>query len=76
MKPYKNIRGKSIVKAYEIKEESITLKLKKDPPNNYLYSYLKPGKKHVERMKELAKKGSGLNSYIIKKINRNYETKW
>lgn len=38
----------------------------------YLYNYNKPGKHHVEKMIALAKKGTGLNTYINKNIRNNY----
>lgn len=49
------------VKAYAIMEESIAVKF---ASANYIYSYASCGKKHVEKMKELAQASRGLSTYI------------
>lgn len=65
MERYKNLGSNSGVLSYEIGEDSITVVFKggKKP---YRWSYRKAGKNHVENMKQLAKSGHGLNSYIMK----------
>ena len=73
MKRYKNISGESGVTAYEILEEGIRVQfISKDI---YYYSYDSTGKKHIEKMKTLAKKGRGLATYISQNIREKFELK-
>lgn len=41
----------------------------------YLYNYVIPGKKHVEKMKKLARAGRGLSTYIAKNVGDRYAGK-
>ena len=70
---YRNIKGDSGVTAYEAGADSIKVVF-----NNtvYLYTYNNPGKKHVEKMKELAKDGRGLSTYISRNVKDKYEKKY
>ena len=60
---YKNNDGDSGVESYEIGDDYIAVKFY-NTAKIYIYSYRKAGINHVERMKELAASGDGLNSYI------------
>ena len=60
---YKNLNGNSNVESYMIGEDFIAVKFN-GTPKVYVYSYASAGRDHVEYMKVLARKGSGLNSYI------------
>jgi RNase P subunit RPR2 len=72
MKPYKNISRESGVKAYEIMTDRIrVLFVRADEV--YTYSYSKAGKRHVDKMKELAEKGKGLSTYISKYVRDLYD---
>ena len=73
MNPYKNLSEESGVKAYEIQEEGIRVQFLSD--DVYYYSNDIPGKKHVDEMKRLAKKGRGLATYISQNIRKNFEYK-
>lgn len=73
MENYKNFGGKSGVKAFETGSDFIKVKFSDN--SIYLYSYLKPGRNHVETMKTLAKNGSGLNSYINLNVKFSYQSK-
>jgi len=73
MTDYRNLRGNSGVAAYEIAEDSITVQF--NDGALYLYNYSKPGMINVNRMKQLALKGSGLNSLIRRVIKKNYSKK-
>jgi hypothetical protein len=73
MRRYKNLGGGSGVVAYEIGEDSITVRFRDG--SNYLYTYQTPGKKLVERMKELAEAGQGLHGYISKTVKKRFESK-
>ena len=71
MQRYKNHSGNSGVKAYEIKETAIRVQFSKG--DIYTYSYSSAGRDAVEAMKDLAKKGKGLSTYISKYLKDNYE---
>lgn len=73
MEKYMNLSGKSGVVAYEIGSDFIRVQFKDG--SVYLYIYENPGKFDVEKMKELARQGSGLNSYINKQVKNNYQKK-
>ena len=68
---YANKSGESGVSAYEIGLDSIKVWfVNRSRP--YLYNYLRPGKRKVERMKKLALKGEGLSTYISQYIKNDY----
>lgn len=73
MQKYRNLGGNSGVAAYEIAEDSIMVQF--NDGGLYLYNYSKPGMINVNRMKQLALKGSGLNSLISRVIKKNYYLK-
>ena len=73
MERYANRRGDSGVSAYEIGLEYIRVKFK-GTLKIYQYSYSgKAGQRHVDNMKSLAIKGSGLNSYINLHVKFKYD---
>lgn len=72
MQPYKNVNGNSNIEAYEIGDTYIEVKFR-GTARIYCYSYGSAGIVHVETMKELAKQGRGLNSYIMKNVRYGYE---
>ncbi|MCF6777504.1 hypothetical protein L3V83_13120 [Thiotrichales bacterium 19X7-9] len=65
MTEYKNISGKSGIIEYEIGDKFIKLRFHNND-STYLYTEAACGKTHINRMKELAIDGQGLNSYINK----------
>lgn len=73
MEPYKNLGGSSGVKAYELGNDSIIVEFKDS--SQYLYNNLRPGIMSVERMKTLALRGQGLNSFISISVKKNYYKK-
>lgn len=73
MERYKNLGGNSSVIAYEIGYDSI--KVQFGDGSIYLYNYQSTGKDNIERMKELAKSGMGLNSFIGRFVKKAYATK-
>jgi hypothetical protein len=73
MIPYKNLSGKSGVKAYEWGTTYIKIKFQDEEV--YLYNHRKPGKLFVETMKELAAAGRGLSTFISKFVKENYAEK-
>lgn len=64
---YQSSSGDSGVVSYDIGPEFITLQFKNGVVQHYTYE--KPGKEHVERMKELAKAGSGLSTYVKQHVH-------
>lgn len=72
MTPYLNLSGTSNVQAYYIAAESITVQFN-GSSKLYTYSYRVAGREHVENMKVLAQRGSGLNSYIMKNVRTAYD---
>jgi hypothetical protein len=69
-KAYRSSTGDSGVVSYDLGPEFITLQFKDGAV--YLYNYEKPGKEHVERMKELAKAGAGLSTYVSRQVKDAY----
>lgn len=75
MEVYANLNGKSGISEYEIGDDYISVIFKSGKERYYKYNYEKTGKEHVERMKKLAKQGSGLNSYISIYVKKSYAEK-
>ncbi len=74
MKTYKNLSGNSGVVAYEVDKTSIKIKFEGES-GIYIFNYKRPGRDLVERMKELALKGKGLNTFITEHVGTNFESK-
>lgn len=70
MKIYKDIDGDSGVVAYEYGNDYIRVQFKTGSP--YTYNYDSAGRHHIEKMKELADAGDGLNAYINYNVKYNY----
>ncbi len=76
MTPYKNLNRNSNVEAYELGEDSITVRFMSGRHRNYLYDSVRPGASIVAKMVALAQQGSGLNSYISTTVKSNFAKKW
>lgn len=72
MERYTNASGDSGVAAYEIGSDYIRVQFS-GKSRIYSYSYRKAGNAHVENMKQLARNGSGLNSYINRHTKYLYD---
>ena len=70
MERYKNLSGKSGVRAYQIRERSVVIEFEGD--GKYLYTYDRPGEQQVEEMKRLAVEGLGLSTYISRTVKNRY----
>ena len=70
---YRDINGDSGVSKYKIDEDRIIVEF--NSGSQYLYTYASAGEEDIENMKELAKIGDGLNSYINKNVRTSYECK-
>lgn len=71
MVPYHNEHGDSGVIAYEIARDSI--KVQFIDYRVYTYSNKSAGAKNIRHMKELAKSGRGLSTFISQHIKDKYE---
>ncbi len=63
MEPYKNLGKPSGVVSYDIGVDFIKVSFK-TTPKIYVYTHIKPGLLHVNKMKEHAIAGHGLQTYI------------
>jgi hypothetical protein len=70
---YKNLSGKSAIRAYEIYDKSIVIEFRY--AGKYLYNYDQPGREHVEEMKRLAVDGEGLSTYITQNVRNLFAKK-
>lgn len=72
MQNYLNTNGNSNIEAYEIGTSYISVKFF-GTAKVYTYSYSSAGVKNVETMKDLARQGNGLNSFIMRNVRTKYE---
>ncbi len=72
MERYRNTSGSSNVSTYEIGQDYIAVRFY-NTARIYRYSYAKAGKANVEHMKQLARAGHGLNSFIRRVVNKLYD---
>ena len=73
METYANRGGDSNVTHFAIGPDSITVRFRDGA--EYLCTYSTPGRSDVERMKELARQGTGLNEFISRTVKKRYERK-
>lgn len=72
MERYRNWSGTSGIAAYEIGSDFIRVTFR-DTSRTYTYSYRRAGRIHVDTMKALAQRGSGLNKYINLYVRNLYD---
>lgn len=70
MESYANHSGNSGVSTYEIGSNYIWVGF--NSGSIYEYTYSSAGTSNIENMKSLARSGSGLNSYIMRYVKKNY----
>ena len=73
MTEYKNLSGESGIVAYETGSDFIRIQF--EDKEIYLYTENSSGAEHIAKMKELAEKGRGLNTYINQHVRSKYEKK-
>ena len=73
MERYRNTGGNSGIYLYEIGDDYIIVQF--NDGGTYLYNYSSTGSSNVERMKSLALRGQGLNSFISTTVKKNYASK-
>ena len=72
MERYGNRHGDSPIRGYEVAARHIDVSF---TDGTYRYSYARTGAEHVERMKELARAGAGLATYISRHVHDSYESR-
>lgn len=70
MEQYKNLAGNSGVVAYENGSDFIRVQF--GDGGIYLYTYESAGARAIERMKQLATQGRGLNTFINTSVRKAY----
>ena len=70
MERYRNLGGDSSVIAYEIGSNFIRVQF--SDGSVYLYTYASAGSHNIEQMKQLARRGRGLNSFIMRNVRKAY----
>lgn len=73
MQRYAKYGGDSGVAAFEIGDDRIIVQF--NDGSLYLYTNGSAGRSNVERMKQLAKAGQGLNEYINRWVRKSYHRK-
>lgn len=64
MEPYKNLNGNSNVASYTIGDDYILVRFMSGRWTDYTYTYSNAGSSDIEAMKQLARQGYDLNSFI------------
>ena len=73
MERYKNSGGKSNVVAYEIGPDFVSICFADG--GKYIYTNQSAGLANIEKMKQLALTGQGVNSFINRVVSNRYESK-
>lgn len=73
MEKYKNLAGHSGVASFVTGSNSITVTFTDEIV--YTYTDRSAGPANVTAMKQLAKNGAGLNTFINKNVRKKYESK-
>jgi hypothetical protein len=73
LRPYSAVAGDSGVIGYEIGADFIIIEFKSR--DVYRYDYSAPGRSKVEKMKQLARRGTGLATFINQHVRENYAEK-
>jgi hypothetical protein len=72
MQRYTDRNGDSGVVGYEVSATAIKVWFE-GGARPYTYSYAKAGQVHVQKMKQLAQAGDGLNAYINNHVKYKYD---
>jgi hypothetical protein len=73
MPRYRNLTGRSGVRAYETAPDAITLTFADG--TRYVYTHARPGRAAVEHMKALAQAGEGLSTFVARHVPEAYARK-
>lgn len=74
MTQYKNFGGNSGVKSFRMGRDNIVIQFRAKV--RYLYTYLSAGAANVEKMKDLAIQGEGLNTFVNRVVKKSYARKF
>lgn len=74
--PYLDLNNDSGILQYQFDDTSIEVVFGNGRCRHYLYTYYSAGAHNVERMKQLASQGDGLNSYIMRYCRNSYANRW
>jgi len=61
--------GSTGVTAVAVRDDFMIVRFKNSPRDTYVYDRDKPGSEHLERMKWIVLKGSGLTTYINRHVH-------
>jgi hypothetical protein len=67
LRPYGN--GSTGVTAVAVRDDFMIVRFKNSPRDTYVYDREKPGSEHLDRMKWILRKGSGLTTYINRQVH-------
>lgn len=73
MAKYRNLGKNSGVKNFDNQRGSLTVGFKDG--SHYIYTQSSAGQYAMRRMRELAQRGRGLNSYINTSVKKGYDSK-
>ena len=73
MERYQDLSGGSGVDSYEVGDDWIKVRFRAG--DAYMYTYASAGTERVEHMKELARRGRGLSTYISQHVRQAYARK-
>ena len=73
MECYSHLDGDSGVTHYECGPDFIRVRFRNG--STYVYDHARPGAQHVEHMKELARAGKGLSTYVGQVVRTSYARK-
>lgn len=74
--PYLDLNNDSGIVQYKIDGTSIEVVFSNGRFRHYLYTYPSAGAHNIERMKQLASQGDGLNNYIMRNCRTGYAKRW
>lgn len=74
METYANLSGKSSVRSYEIEANAIIVQF--NSGRSYRYTNDSAGAENIEIMRNLARRGAGLGSFINREVRDRYDDKF
>lgn len=75
MQPYRNLDGHSGIEAFALADDEIIVRFRTGEHRIYGYNRASVGEARLQRMRQLAQQGAGLNRYINSDIGERYAWK-
>lgn len=72
--PYRKVRGASGVVAYAVMDDAMHIQFRNG--DVYVYTPAATGRLHLKVMKQLARAGAGLNTYIRRQVKDRYTLRY